>query len=254
VAKKKPGPKTQIRSRPDRARFATEYLIDLNATKAAERCGYSPKTAGAQGARLLKSVDIAAKVAEAMAKRVERVEIKADDVLTRWDRRARANAADFLTFRIRARRVKKLMTYHEAAELIEVEISDEKEFAKRSKLAKEALTASHCLVADLQAKALRYRIRSERDPVALVEIETGIAEEEVAEFDIVRLRDAQRLDMVKAVKQDRDGTVTVTMHDAAQADDAIAQHLGMYTKKVELTGKNGAALIPKAIVIKLVRP
>jgi phage terminase small subunit len=39
-------------------KFIDEYLIDLNATKAAERAGYSQKTAYSQGQRLLKHVEI----------------------------------------------------------------------------------------------------------------------------------------------------------------------------------------------------
>lgn len=35
------------------ARFCEEYMIDLNATQAAIRAGYSPKTANEQAARLL---------------------------------------------------------------------------------------------------------------------------------------------------------------------------------------------------------
>ncbi len=38
---------------PKRARFVEEYLIDLNATQAAIRAGYSAKTANEQGAQLL---------------------------------------------------------------------------------------------------------------------------------------------------------------------------------------------------------
>ena len=40
-------------------RFVAEYLIDLNATQAAIRAGYSKKTAGSQGQRLLTNVEIA---------------------------------------------------------------------------------------------------------------------------------------------------------------------------------------------------
>jgi phage terminase small subunit len=69
------------RARPDRARFATEYLIDLNATEAAKRCGYAEKSAHSQGARLLKTAEIAAIVEKAMADREQRTQIKADDVL-----------------------------------------------------------------------------------------------------------------------------------------------------------------------------
>lgn len=39
-------------------RFAAEYLIDLNATQAAIRAGYSVKTANEQGSRLLVNVSI----------------------------------------------------------------------------------------------------------------------------------------------------------------------------------------------------
>ena len=39
-------------------RFCTEYLIDLNATQAAIRAGYSEKTAYSMGQRLLKNVEI----------------------------------------------------------------------------------------------------------------------------------------------------------------------------------------------------
>lgn len=38
--------------------FCDEYLIDLNATQAAIRAGYSPKTAYSQGQRLLKNVEV----------------------------------------------------------------------------------------------------------------------------------------------------------------------------------------------------
>ena len=39
-------------------RFCEEYLIDLNATHAAIRAGYSKKTAAAQAARLLRNVKV----------------------------------------------------------------------------------------------------------------------------------------------------------------------------------------------------
>lgn len=51
------------------ARFVQEYLIDLNATQAAIRAGYSAKTAEQQGSRLLGN----AKVSEAIAARQKRV-------------------------------------------------------------------------------------------------------------------------------------------------------------------------------------
>lgn len=41
-------------------RFCDEYLIDLNATQAAIRSGYSEKTAYSQGQRMLKNVEVKA--------------------------------------------------------------------------------------------------------------------------------------------------------------------------------------------------
>lgn len=63
------------------ARFVTEYLVDLNATKAAERAGYSPRTAYAQGSRLLTHAEVAAAIQAGVAKRQVRLELSADRVL-----------------------------------------------------------------------------------------------------------------------------------------------------------------------------
>ena len=45
-------------------RFCDEYLIDCNATHAAIRAGYSPKTANEQGNRLLANVSVKAYIDE----------------------------------------------------------------------------------------------------------------------------------------------------------------------------------------------
>lgn len=52
---------------PKQTRFVAEYLVDLNATQAAIRAGYSAKTARQIGQRLLTKVDIAAAVGELQA-------------------------------------------------------------------------------------------------------------------------------------------------------------------------------------------
>ena len=62
--------------------FVAEYLIDLCATQAAIRAGYSEKTARSQGQRMLTNVDIARAVATGQARRSERTEVTQDYVLT----------------------------------------------------------------------------------------------------------------------------------------------------------------------------
>lgn len=62
-------------------RFVAEYLIDLNATQAAIRAGYSEKSAHVIGPENLGKPIIAAAIAEAQAKRSERTQITQDMVL-----------------------------------------------------------------------------------------------------------------------------------------------------------------------------
>src|SRR5262249_17102180 len=68
---------------PKQQRFIQEYLIDLNATQAAIRAGYSPKTANEQGARLLAKVSIREAIQAAMRERAEKTGISAQWVLDR---------------------------------------------------------------------------------------------------------------------------------------------------------------------------
>jgi phage terminase small subunit len=66
---------------PKQERFVQEYLIDLNATQAAIRAGYSAKTANEQGSRLLTNVSVRSAIEAAQQKRADRTEITQDRVL-----------------------------------------------------------------------------------------------------------------------------------------------------------------------------
>ena len=67
---------------PKQQRFVEEYLIDLNATQAAIRSGYSEKTARKIGSENLTKLDIQEAIQEAQNKLTERTEITQDYVLT----------------------------------------------------------------------------------------------------------------------------------------------------------------------------
>ena len=75
-------------------RFVDEYLIDLNATQAAIRAGYSPSTAQEQASRLLSNVIISATVARAMAERSRRTGVTADRVVNELAKIGFANITD----------------------------------------------------------------------------------------------------------------------------------------------------------------
>lgn len=61
--------------------FVREYLIDLNATQAAIRAGYSEKTAKEIGCENLSKPNIQQAIQEAMDNRAEKVNITAEDIL-----------------------------------------------------------------------------------------------------------------------------------------------------------------------------
>ena len=66
---------------PKQQRFVEEYLVDLNATQAAIRAGYSGRRASEIGHQLLQKTTVSGAIQEAQQKRSERVEITQDYVL-----------------------------------------------------------------------------------------------------------------------------------------------------------------------------
>ena len=62
-------------------RFAEEYLLDLNATQAAIRAGYSESTASQIGYRLIQQCSVQKEIQRLAAKRSKRTSITADEVL-----------------------------------------------------------------------------------------------------------------------------------------------------------------------------
>lgn len=62
-------------------RFVDEYLIDLNATQAAIRAGYSPRRANCMGFENMRKPAIAAAIQAGMAKRLARTEVTQDAII-----------------------------------------------------------------------------------------------------------------------------------------------------------------------------
>lgn len=73
--------------------FVNEYLACWNATEAAQRAGYSRKTANEQGSRLLANVS----VRDAITARIKELKAGADEVLLRLASHARGSMDDFVT-------------------------------------------------------------------------------------------------------------------------------------------------------------
>ena len=85
---------------PRQERFVLEYLIDLNATQAAIRAGYSEKTARAIGCENLTKPDIQAAISQAQKERAERTAISADKALREAWNVATADARELVQVKV----------------------------------------------------------------------------------------------------------------------------------------------------------
>ncbi len=79
---------------PKQQRFVEEYLVDLNATQAAVRAGYSARTAHVQGSDNLTKPEVRAAVDKAMALRATRTETAADKVISELKHFAHADIGE----------------------------------------------------------------------------------------------------------------------------------------------------------------
>mgnify|MGYP002611998052 FL=1 len=79
-------------------RFVEEYLIDLNATQAAIRAGYSPETAYSIGSENLKKPEIRACIEKAMAERSKRTGINQDRIIMELAKIGLLNPKDLVDF------------------------------------------------------------------------------------------------------------------------------------------------------------
>jgi len=79
-------------------RFCEEYIIDLNATQAAIRAGYSKNRAGEIGYQLLQKTTIQKELQRLKKAREKRTEITADRVLEELAKIGFSNIKDYLAF------------------------------------------------------------------------------------------------------------------------------------------------------------
>jgi phage terminase small subunit len=78
-------------------RFVAEYLIDLNATQAAIRAGYSKRNADQIGPRLVGKSRVTAAIKEAQVAQLARINLTADRALLELERVAFSDIRRFFT-------------------------------------------------------------------------------------------------------------------------------------------------------------
>jgi phage terminase small subunit len=81
---------------PKQQRFVAEYLLDLNATKAAIRAGYSAKNADVTGPRMLGNVGIAAEIEKRQAELAGMLGVTVDRIVGELAKLGFSNMLDYM--------------------------------------------------------------------------------------------------------------------------------------------------------------
>jgi len=187
---------------PKQKRFVNEYLIDLNATQAAIRAGYSKKNAGKIGPELLGKTRIKVAIDKAIKAREERTKVTQDKVVKELAKLAFSNMKEFavaIDKAIKAREERTKVTQDKVVkELAKLAFSNMKEFAAWG------------------SDGIHF-IESEE-----LSDEAAACVAEIAQVDT------------------KNGTnIKFKLHDKKGALELLGRHLGMFVDRHELTGKDG---------------
>lgn len=210
---------------PKQERFVEEYLIDLNATQAAIRAGYSVKTAEDIGRQLLRKTPVAAAITSQRAKVSERAEINAAWVLRQWADIASADPNDLVQYRRSCCR--HCWGIGHAYQWTDAEIERERlDAVNKGKPGPD------------ESGGVGFELNREPNPLCPECGGEGRGRMIVADTRKLPPR-AKRL--YAGVKLGKDG-LEIKMRDQDGALANIAKHLGMFPSKVELTGKDGGPI------------
>lgn len=219
------------------ARFVTEYLIDLNAMRASIRAGYSARSAKSIGTELLARERVQRALAEAMAARAARTEIKQDEVLRRLHALATADTRDLIEYRRGCCRWcwgTGNRYQRTAGEL-------ERDRAAHAQLRRASRGNGKPLPKFDEQGGPGYHAKRDANPECPECFGDGVG--------AVVIRDTRNLSpeaaqLYAGVKQTRDG-LEVRTHSQHEALRDLGRHLGLFKDKVEHTGADGVPLIPK---------
>lgn len=214
-------------------RFVEEYLVDLNATQAAIRAGYSPKTANEQGARLLVNVSIQQALQKAMKDREQRTVVTADRVVQELWNIVTADANDIVELRRCCCRY--CWGINNRYQLTANEMKARKD-SYAIEAAKAAAEGKTIAVFD-PLGGIGYDATKEPNPVCPECFGVGVTEPFI--------KDTRKLppgvkSLYAGVKVTKDG-VEVRMHSKDKAMELLGRHLGMFKDKVEVEIKGGIA-------------
>lgn len=201
-------------------RFVDEYLVDLNATQAAIRAGYSEKTASRIGPELLGKTCVSEAIQDGIKARSERTQITADMVLQKWWDLANVDANELVEYRRdNCRHCWGIGHAYQWTEA-EFEAAD-----------KEAADKGSRPPTDEGG----YGFVPTREPNPECPECAGDGRGKIHVHDTRRLKGAARA-LYAGVHQGKDG-LKVLLEDRSKALDNVAKHLGMFKERIEHSGE-----------------
>lgn len=213
---------------PKQAAFVAEYLIDLNATQAAIRAGYSARTAPEQASRLLANVKVAAEIQKAIAARAERTDISADRVVKEAWSILTADPREFMEYRIGCCRYcwGKDHRYQRTAAEFE---SAESGYAMRCEA---AIQEGKPLEGEFDPQGgTGFNKTREPNPECPECFGEGTGRTVFKDTSKVSKAAAS---LFAGVKETKEG-LEIRLHSKDAAMDKMFRHLGLYNDKIELT-------------------
>lgn len=210
---------------PKQELFVREYLVDLNATQAAIRAGYSPRTAASIGEENLRKPYLQSAIAAAMKARSERTEITQDMVLQRWWELANVDVNELVEYR--RDNCRRCWGIDHQYQWTEAEYEQ-----AQSEASEKGDDSPSC--------AGGFGFDATREPNPECPECHGEGKGKIHVHDTRKLKGAAKR-LYRGVHQGKDG-LKVLLGDPDKALENVARHLGMFKDKVELTGKDGGPI------------
>lgn len=208
-------------------KFVDEYLKDMNATAAAERAGYSKKTAMEQGYQLLQKTSVKEYLQKRQADRARRTEITQDMVLQRWWAIANADPNELIYHR-------RVCCRHCFGIDFAYQWIDEAEYEAAVKMA-EALAKEKEQLPEIPLDIGGYGFDPTLRPHPKCPKCHGEGHGDVQAKDTRDLGEEARM-LYAGVKVTRDG-IEIKMRDQDKALENVARHLGMFNDKLKIEGE-----------------
>jgi phage terminase small subunit len=209
---------------------------NISHTKAAEKAGYSKKSAHVEGNRQLRK----AKVRQALGEQLYGVAPTSEEIALRWDRVGRATLDDFYTIEQYEESTTVQRPLAEQIAQLEKTIDFDEEYAVRAvellglvdEAKEDYLDKSQAAINRKRLRVLELQMELERDPTATYGVPGPPIIKERLVLDLVKAQKAGVLDLAHAIKPTQYGTA-VELRDQDAALDKLARMAGAYEKDNE---------------------